>query len=177
MLAYYISFVNYSGMQMEYQTKIKDIDKAREMIRFLKSEGKKIVFTNGCFDIIHPGHVRYLYEAKRMGDFLIVAINSDNSIKRIKGRKRPIMEEKARAEIIASLGCVDIVLIFGEDTPENLINTLIPDVLVKGADWREEEIAGASIVRRAGGKVATIPYIQGYSTSSIIEKIIHRFCR
>ena len=162
---------------MKYLAKIKDINKIHEIVQRLRSKGKKIVFTNGCFDLIHPGHIRYLYKAKNLGDFLIVAINSDHSIERIKGKKRPIMDEKSRAEIVASLSCVDAVVTFNEDTPENLISILVPDVLVKGADWDEEEIVGADIVKDAGGKVVTIPYIQGYSTSSIIEKIVNRFCR
>lgn len=177
MLAYYVTFVNHSSRQMEYIKKIQDIKKVEKIIRRLKSDGKKIVFTNGCFDLVHPGHIRYLYEAKNLGDFLVVAINDDCSVKRIKGPKRPIMSEKARAEIIASLGCVDVVLIFSEDTPENVIRLLIPDILVKGADWKEDEIVGADIVKDAGGKVITIPYVQGYSTSSIINRIIDRFCR
>lgn len=162
---------------MEYLTKIKNLKEVRDICDELKLKGKKIVFTNGCFDLIHPGHIRYLHEAKRLGDFLVVAINNDSSIKRIKGEKRPIMNEKARAEIIASLSCVDCVLIFGEDTPEKIINLLIPDILVKGGDWNKDEIVGATIVKKAGGKVVTVPYLSGYSTSSIIEKIIDRFCR
>ena len=161
---------------MEYLKKIKDIRELRDICKRLKLQGNRMIFTNGCFDIIHPGHTRYLYEAKKLGDFLIVAINSDDSIKRIKGEKRPIMNENERAEIIASLSCVDYVMIFEEDTPEQVISLLVPDVLVKGGDWMENQIVGADTVKRAGGEVISIPYISGYSTSSIIEKIINRFC-
>ena len=162
---------------MEYLKKIRTLEETKNIISRLKAEGKKIVFTNGCFDIIHLGHIRYLHAAKKLGDFLVVAINSDSSVKRIKGKKRPILNEIARAEIIASIDCVDSVVIFSEDTPEDVIRSLIPDVLVKGGDWKEEEIVGADIVKKAGGKVLTIPYVSGFSTTSIINEIIKRYCQ
>ncbi len=163
---------------MSYLLKIKkDINnEAKKIVDKLKKEGKKIVFTNGCFDILHLGHIRYLSEAKKLGDFLIVAINSDSSVRRIKGNKRPIIDEKARAEIIAALEFVDMVIIFSEDTPYNIIKRLKPDILVKGGDWKEDEIVGADIVKKSGGKVLTIPYITGYSTTSIVEKIKKLYC-
>ena len=162
---------------MEYFKKIRTLEETKMIISKLKIEGKKIVFTNGCFDIIHPGHIRYLHAAKKLGDFLVVAINSDTSVRRIKGKGRPILDERSRSEIIASISCVDSVLIFSEDTPENVIRVLIPDILVKGGDWKESEIIGADIVKKAGGRVSVIPYVAGFSTTSIIKKIINRFCR
>jgi len=164
---------------MSYLSKLKkDIidNEVKKIVDKLKKEGKKIVFTNGCFDILHLGHIRYLSEAKKLGDFLIVAINSDSSVRRIKGNKRPIIDEKARAEIIAALEFVDMVIIFSEDTPYNIIKRLKPDILVKGGDWKEDEIVGADIVKKSGGKVLTIPYITGYSTTSIVEKIKKLYC-
>ncbi len=162
---------------MKYLSKIKGLEEAKKIVSELRSKGKRIVFTNGCFDIIHLGHIRYLNEAKRLGDFLIVAINSDSSVKKIKGEKRPIIDEKARAEIISALEFVDMVIIFSEETPYRLIKEIQADILVKGGDWKEEEIVGADIVKERGGRVLTIPYVSGYSTTSIIEKIIHLFCR
>lgn len=162
---------------MKYLSKIKGLEEAKKIVSELRSKGKRIVFTNGCFDIIHLGHIRYLNEAKRLGDFLIVAINSDSSVKKIKGEKRPIIDERARAEIISALEFVDMVIIFSEETPYRLIKEIQPDILVKGGDWKEEEIVGADIVKERGGRVLTIPYVSGYSTTSIIEKIIHLFCR
>ena len=162
---------------MDYLSKLKHLREAKQIVENLKKEGKKIIFTNGCFDILHVGHVRYLNDAKKYGDFLIVGINSDSSVRRIKGENRPIIDEKARAEVVAGLDSVDMVIIFSEDTPYELIKTLEPDVLIKGGDWKEEEIVGADIVKRSGGKVLTVPYISGYSTTSIIEKIIRLYCK
>lgn len=162
---------------MDYISKIKKLEEAKEVVYKLKNAGKKVVFTNGCFDIMHLGHVRYLNEAKKLGDFLIVAINSDSSVKRIKGEKRPIIDERSRAEIISALSFVDMVILFSEDTPYRLIKELQPDILVKGGDWREDQIVGADIVKKRGGKILTIPYLQGYSTTSIIEKIKNLFCK
>jgi len=162
---------------MDYLSKLKHLREAKQIVENLKKEGKKIIPTNGCFDILHVGHVRYLNDAKKYGDFLIVGINSDSSVRRIKGKNRPIIDEKARAEVVAGLDSVDMVIIFSEDTPYELIKTLEPDVLIKGGDWKEEEIVGADIVKRSGGKVLTVPYISGYSTTSIIEKIIRLYCK
>lgn len=136
------------------------------IVESLKGEGKKIVFTNGCFDILHIGHIRYLKEAKRFGDILIIGLNSDSSVSSIK-QGRPIIPEEQRAEVLASLYMVDYVVIFDEDTPYELIKEIEPDVLVKGADWKMEEIVGSDIVK----ETYTIPIIEGVSTSKIIERI------
>ncbi len=138
----------------------------------LQSEGNKIVFTNGVFDILHKGHVEYLNRAKELGDFLIVGINSDTSVKKIKGEKRPIVNEKDRAFIISNLKSVDYVCIFEEDTPYETIDMLQPDILVKGADWKVEDVVGRDIVEARGGKVVTIEYLDGKSTTNIIKKIL-----
>jgi rfaE bifunctional protein nucleotidyltransferase chain/domain len=155
----------------DYRKKIKTLDDAKRETDRMREEGKRIVFTNGCFDILHIGHARYLYRAREMGDFLIVAVNSDRSVKSIKGPERPIINENERAEMLAALGCVDLTLIFDEDTPYEVIKKLVPDVLVKGGDWKEKEIVGSDIVRKAGGKVESITFIEGSSTTNIINKI------
>jgi len=142
-----------------------------EIRKKLKEEGKKVVFTNGCFDILHAGHVDYLSKAKNEGDILIVALNSDNSVKRIKGSSRPIINEIERAFILNSLEAVDYVTLFEEDTPKEIINQLIPDVLVKGADWSIENIVGREIVEKNGGEVKSIKFESDQSTSKIIRKI------
>jgi D-beta-D-heptose 7-phosphate kinase/D-beta-D-heptose 1-phosphate adenosyltransferase len=131
----------------------------------------KVVFTNGCFDLLHVGHVRYLREARRMGDILVVGVNTDASVRRLKGPSRPVQPEQDRAEILAGLACVDHVVLFGEDTPLAVIERLRPDVLVKGGDWPVEAIVGREVVEASGGKVATIPYVEGMSTSALIERI------
>jgi D-glycero-beta-D-manno-heptose 1-phosphate adenylyltransferase len=136
-----------------------------------KTFAKKIVFTNGVFDILHEGHIYSLSKAATEGDFLIVALNSDASVKRLKGNGRPVNNETSRALILASLAIVDAVIIFEEDTPLELINSLMPDVLVKGGDYKEEDIAGAKEVRSNGGRVVINPILEGYSTTSIIEKL------
>jgi len=141
----------------------------------LKAIGRKVVFTNGCFDIIHSGHVDYLTKAKMMGDVLFVGINSDSSIKRIKGDKRPILDENERAFIVASLKAVDYVSLFDEDTPKELIEAIVPDVLVKGADWTIENIVGRDVVEANGGKVETIKFVNNQSTSNIIKKILSKY--
>ncbi len=155
-----------------YRKKIKNIKETEKEITGLKQQGKKIVFTNGCFDIIHPGHLRYLYAASRLGDYLVVAVNSDRSVKGIKGEKRPILDENVRAEILAAIGFVDSVIIFDEQTPYSIINSLAPDILVKGGDWAEEMIVGSDLVKSRGGKVMTIPFEEGFSTTAIINRII-----
>jgi rfaE bifunctional protein nucleotidyltransferase chain/domain len=131
----------------------------------------KIVFTNGCFDILHLGHIDYLAKAAAEGSLLIVGLNSDDSVKRIKGNNRPITDQRSRAMALAALGFVDAVVIFDEDTPKELINTVQPDVLVKGKDYEEKDIVGADIVRKKGGEVVTMDIVEGYSTSAIIDKI------
>jgi rfaE bifunctional protein nucleotidyltransferase chain/domain len=141
----------------------------------LKNSGKKLVFTNGCFDILHLGHVRYLNQARALGDALVVAVNSDRSTRDIKGPSRPIVPEAERAEILAALSCVDYVLIFDDATPKNVISSLVPDVLVKGADWSIDEIVGRDTVESSGGVVLSIPLVEGASTTEIIRKVLERF--
>ena len=154
-----------------YRLKIKKLPEIKEEIEKLKAQGKKIVFTNGCFDILHPGHTRYLASARAFGDYLVVAVNSDNSIKAIKGEGRPISSQDQRAELLAALGCVDGVVIFNEENPFQVITYLMPDVLVKGGDWKEDEIIGADVVKGAGGEVRRITFVPGYSTTQFIKKI------
>jgi D-glycero-beta-D-manno-heptose 1-phosphate adenylyltransferase len=137
----------------------------------LRREGRRVVFTNGVFDLLHPGHVRYLNQARRLGDALIVGINSDRSVRSNKGDGRPINVETERAEVLAALQAVDAVVVFDEDTPHEVIGAVQPDVLVKGADWPEDGIVGRDIVEARGGVVVRVPVEPGYSTSSIIEKI------
>lgn len=137
----------------------------------VKGEGKRVVFTNGCFDILHQGHIRYLSEARSLGHYLIVGLNSDNSVRNIKGKHRPLLPQRARAELLAALCFVDGVVIFDEDNPLALIECLQPHVLVKGTDWSEHEIVGADIVKKAGGEVRRIPLVPGVSTSEIIRRI------
>jgi len=156
------------------------IFKIDELVKFrekAKIEGRKVVFTNGCFDILHRGHVELLEKAKRLGDFLIVALNSDSSMKKIKGEKRPILDENDRAYILASLKCVDAVCLFDEKTPAEIINELKPDVLVKGGDYKINEVVGRESVYNVGGEVVTVPLVEGKSTKGIIEKIIKSYCK
>ena len=136
-----------------------------------RSEGKKIVFTNGVFDLLHPGHVRYLQHARMLGDALIVGINSDRSVRAVKGPDRPITPENERAEILAALACVDAVAIFDEETPYEIISAIAPDVLVKGADWAENAIVGRDVVEARGGRVVRASIEEGFSTTSIVAKI------
>ncbi|MFA4910280.1 MAG: D-glycero-beta-D-manno-heptose 1-phosphate adenylyltransferase [Desulfobacteria bacterium] len=154
--------------------KIKDRKDLKKVVERVKKEGKRVVFTNGCFDLIHVGHTRYLEEAKKLGDILIVAVNSDQSVRTIKGNKRPIIPEEERAEVLSALQCVDFVVIFHEPDPLNIISLLKPDVLVKGGDWGEDAIIGREVVESIGGKVVRIPEIKGASSSSIIDKIVNR---
>lgn len=153
-------------------------DKPREfasllkIVKQLKSKGKKIVFTNGCFDILHFGHVAYLEKAKAAGDILIVGLNSDESVKKIKGPNRPIQNQKARAGILAALESVDYIVLFDGPTPIKLIQAIKPDILVKGADWDIKDIVGNDVVRKNKGKVLKIKFVKGCSTSKIIEKIL-----
>jgi D-beta-D-heptose 7-phosphate kinase/D-beta-D-heptose 1-phosphate adenosyltransferase len=136
-----------------------------------RAEGKRIVFTNGVFDLLHPGHVRYLQDARELGDRLIVGVNSDRSVRANKAPGRPITPESERAEILASLACVDTAVMFDEDTPLQIITALQPDVLVKGADWAENAIVGREVVEARGGRVVRVPLAQGYSTTRLVEKI------
>lgn len=137
-----------------------------------KKEGKKIVFSNGCFDILHRGHIEYLAKASSLGDILIIGLNADISVKRIKGQTRPINDEQARAILLAALSFVDAVVLFDEDTPYNLINHIKPDFLVKGKDYKAKDVVGYDILKKYGGKVKTIELVEGYSTSDIEKKII-----
>jgi len=141
----------------------------------LKAENKKVVFTNGCFDVLHAGHVDYLNKAKAAGDVLILGLNSDASVKRIKGAKRPIVNEEERAFILSNLKAVDYVTLFDEDTPQEIIGELIPDILIKGADWAIEKIVGRDIVEANGGEVKTISFVTDQSTTNIIQTIIERY--
>jgi rfaE bifunctional protein nucleotidyltransferase chain/domain len=138
----------------------------------LRRVGRRVVFTNGCFDLLHPGHVRYLQQARALGDTLIVALNSDRSVRELKGPARPILQEQERAEVIAALACVDYVLIFDEPTPQRVIAALLPDVLVKGGDWSVESIVGREEVEAAGGQVLSLPFVDGVSTSDIIARVL-----
>jgi D-beta-D-heptose 7-phosphate kinase/D-beta-D-heptose 1-phosphate adenosyltransferase len=147
--------------------KILDRERLKKIISSLRAEGKKIVFTNGCFDILHVGHVKYLKKARRLGDILIVGLNSDQSVSAIKPG-RPVNSQKNRAEVLAALTAVDYVVIFSEKTPYNLIKTLKPDILVKGGDWKKEDIIGSDIAR----ETYSLPYVKGISTSRTIEKIL-----
>jgi len=155
----------------EYRKKIKKLPDLKREIDALKAQAKRIVFTNGCFDLLHPGHTRYLYAARQLGDYLVVAVNTDLSVKAIKGADRPIQSQDERAELVAALSFVDAVVLFDEDNPLTLLQQLVPDVLVKGGDWTEDRIIGADVVRKAGGVVKSLPFVTGYSTSGIIEKI------
>jgi D-glycero-beta-D-manno-heptose 1-phosphate adenylyltransferase len=146
-------------------------DQAVEFVRELRARGKTIVFTNGVFDLLHPGHVRYLQQARTLGDALIVGVNSDRSVRAIKGPTRPITPEDERAEVIAALACVDAAVVFDEGTPRQLIAALQPDVLVKGADWAEDAIVGRDIVEARGGRVVRVPIVSGYATTSMIDRI------
>lgn len=153
------------------QNKILNRDDLRRSCNAWRSTGNKIVFTNGCFDILHHGHIYLLAEAAQLGNKLIVGLNTDSSVKRLKGDNRPVTHENDRALQLASMLVVDAVCLFDEDTPEELIRVVAPDVLVKGGDYNIDDIVGANFVQSHGGTVTTIPFIQGYSTSSILERI------
>lgn len=143
----------------------------KKVLAEARAKGEKVVFTNGCFDVLHGGHLHLLREAKKLGDLLVVGLNSDSSVKAIKGPDRPVLPESDRAELIAALEMVDYVILFGEPDPYRLIRELRPDVLVKGGDWQKQAIVGADIVESAGGKVAVVEYLRGHSTTDIIERM------
>lgn len=153
------------------QSKIMTYDELANQLKSWRSSGKKIVFTNGCFDILHRGHIEYLAKAADMGDILIIGLNTDRSVKRLKGDSRPVNDQHARSLLLAALSFVDAVTLFDEDTPYNLIKTVMPDLLVKGGDYKIEEIVGHDIVEANGGKVVTIPLTEGYSTTKTIGKL------
>ncbi len=155
--------------------KIKRREELIQIIHDLKLEGKRVVFTNGCFDLLHIGHIRYLEEAKNLGDVLVVGVNSDSSVRNLKGDKRPILPEEERTEILSGLGCVDYITIFEELNPLSLITSLQPDVLVKGGDWTQDQIVGKDVVERLGGKVIVLPFINGASTTNLINTILKRY--
>jgi len=147
-------------------------DELKVLVKSLKAQNKKIIFTNGVFDIIHRGHVEYLNEAKKLGDVLFVGLNSDSSVKKIKGDKRPFIKENDRAIVLTNLKPVDYVVVFEEDNPYNLIKFILPDVLVKGGDWKPADIIGSDVVLEHGGKVQSLKYVDNYSTTAIIQRIL-----
>lgn len=153
------------------EQKIRSAAALVRVVARLRSGNKRVVFTNGCFDILHVGHVAYLKRARELGDVLVVGLNSDSSVRDIKGKLRPINKEADRAIVLSALYFVDFVTIFDGATPERLIRAVKPDILVKGADWKAEEIVGADFVKSYGGRVVRIPFIKGYSTTSVIDKI------
>lgn len=156
---------------LQVEDRIISLEKAIQIRNECKEKGKSIVFTNGCFDILHKGHAFYLEKAAALGDILILGLNSDKSVKKLKGPDRPINNEKSRAYLIAALRSVDFVVLFDEDTPYNVIRGIIPDILIKGGDYKTEDIVGGDIVSDAGGKVMTIKFVEGFSTTNIINKI------
>jgi len=153
------------------QYKILDIEQLERKLAYWNFKNQKIVFTNGCFDILHRGHIEYLAQASNLGDILIIGVNTDDSVKSLKGDSRPVQDQYARALVLASLHFVTAVVYFNEDTPYELIKKIQPDVLIKGSDYKVEDIVGNDIVMQKGGEVKTIDFIAGYSTSSIIEKL------
>ena len=158
-------------------SKVKTIQELQPILEILRAAGKKIVFTNGCFDLIHTGHTRYLAIARSLGDLLVVAVNSDSSVRTIKGEKRPITPQAERAETLAALQSVDFVTIFDEPDPYRVISALQPDVLVKGGDWPVEKIIGRDVVEARGGRVVNVPFVEGQSTTGIIEKILQKYAK
>jgi rfaE bifunctional protein nucleotidyltransferase chain/domain len=160
-----------SGVARTRKSKILSRLALKRRLASLRRSGKRIVFTNGCFDLIHPGHIRYLRAAERLGDVLVVALNSDDSARRVKGPGRPLVPEHDRCEVIAAMEMVDYVTVFDDDTPYALIRYLEPDVLVKGGDWQPDRIVGADLVRARGGRVRSLPYARGYSTTALVRKV------
>ena len=158
------------------KTKLKALEIIKNELQPLQQQGKKIVFTNGCFDILHAGHVDIFQQARNLGDALVVAVNSDISIKKIKGEKRPVVPQAQRMQVLAALEAIDYVVVFEEENPLKIIKELQPDILVKGGDWPVETIVGREIVEKKGGKVLSIPLMEGISTTNIIEEVKKRFC-
>jgi D-beta-D-heptose 7-phosphate kinase/D-beta-D-heptose 1-phosphate adenosyltransferase len=159
-----------TGLPEDPGRKVISRTAARALFARLRAEGRRIVFTNGCFDILHAGHAQYLRKAASLGDVLVVGLNSDASIRRLKGEGRPVQQQRDRAYLLASLACVSFVVVFTEDTPAKLIEAVVPHVLVKGADWKGKEIVGGSFVKAHGGTVKTIRFLPGRSTTSIIAR-------
>jgi D-beta-D-heptose 7-phosphate kinase/D-beta-D-heptose 1-phosphate adenosyltransferase len=156
--------------------KIKNIRAIKGLIAALKARRKKVVFTNGCFDILHVGHIRYLRKARSLGDILVVGLNTDRSVRQIKGEKRPIVPQDERAEVLAALEFVDYVVLFDEPDPFTLIGQVKPSILVKGADWSKDKIVGRDLVEKSGGRVVRIPLVPGASSTGVIERIIRAYC-
>jgi rfaE bifunctional protein nucleotidyltransferase chain/domain len=156
---------------MRYREKVVDRPTAVARVGEARRAGKRIVFTNGCFDLMHVGHVRYLAAARDAGDLLVVAINDDASVQRLKGPERPLVPEAARAEVLAALAAVDLVTTFGEDTPAEIVAALLPDVLVKGADWAPDQVVGRDVVEANGGRVLLVPVVEGFSTTALAERL------
>lgn len=155
--------------------KIRGREELHRIIKDLQAKRKRVVFTNGCFDLLHVGHIRYLEKARTLGDVLIVGLNTDRSVQTIKGPHRPILPEEERAEVLSGLWCVDYVTLFDEPTPLELITSLQPDVLVKGGDWAKETTVGREVVEESGGEVVILPFVEGSSSSNIIETILERY--
>jgi rfaE bifunctional protein nucleotidyltransferase chain/domain len=156
-----------------FSQKILPLENARPLVGRWQALGLEVVFTNGCFDLLHLGHLHYLAAARRLGDRLVVGLNSSESVRRLKGPERPINDEATRSAMLAALGFVDLVVVFGDDTPAALIEALRPDVLVKGGDYRPEDIVGAETVLSHGGAVMVLPFVEGYSTTGTLEKFRH----
>ncbi len=156
----------------ETSSKIVDIEKAKVILEEVRTQGKKVVFTNGCFDLVHLGHVDYLEKARNLGDFLVVGLNTDASVSSIKGPFRPVSPEISRARVLASMAFIDMVVLFGEPTPKELIESIKPDILTKGNDYTIDTIVGADFVIARGGHVETIPLVQGFSTSNFVSRIL-----
>jgi D-beta-D-heptose 7-phosphate kinase/D-beta-D-heptose 1-phosphate adenosyltransferase len=157
------------------ESKIKNRDVLTVIIEAEKAGGKRIVFTNGCFDLLHAGHVKYLQKARRLGDILVLGLNSDASVRRLKGPKRPLIDEEERAHILAALDCIDYVVIFDEDTPLELITALKPHILAKGGDYTADGVVGKEIVEAYGGRVELVSFVDGKSTTNIIERVLERY--
>jgi len=166
-----IENASFSCYPLNVSDKVKSLDELKAITAAANTSGKIVVFTNGCFDLLHRGHIHLLQEAKRLGDLLIVAVNSDRSVKTIKGPNRPILSETDRIELIAALEMVNYVLLFEEPDPYKIISILRPNVLVKGGDWSLEEVVGGELVKNYGGKVVRVSYLKGFSTTEIIAKI------
>ena len=154
--------------------KIETVDSLAAMVPDLKAEGKRVVFTNGCFDILHPGHIELFRAAREHGDVLVVAINSDESVRRLKGEGRPIFEQSERAEVLVAMESVDFVCVFVQDTPLEAILKIHPDVLVKGSDWEDKGIVGQEEVEGWGGKVVAVPLVEGQSSTGVVERVLSR---
>lgn len=154
---------------------VKKIQKLENLVKIreqLKHQGRKVVFTNGCFDLLHAGHIHLFKEAKKLGDVLLVAVNDDASVRKIKGSSRPIFSLQHRVEVLEAVEYIDYLTFFSEETPQKIIASLLPDVLIKGGDWKIQEVVGRKEVEQAGGKVVVIPYLKGHSSSAIIDKIL-----